>query len=139
MDRIVLRDDDHAIVTAHPDNALFSLVWKKPVGSEEFRKICIQGYMQVMQHKLRFWLNDSRERGPIPEADEEWIKTDLTPRIFEIGLERLAIVSSIDPLYQQAIGRIVDEGTPRSPFPVAVFDEPLAATKWLLEKVKDVV
>ncbi len=135
MGTLTLRNDKYAIVTADPARALFSLAWKCAVPSDVFRKICIQAYMQVMQHKLRFWLSDSRRRGPIPIQDEEWIIKDLTPRMFQIGLEKLAIVTSMDPGYKASIGRIVDEGTPRSPFPVAVFEEPEVATRWLLEKV----
>ncbi len=134
MEVLILRDDAHARVTADTRTSLLSLEWKGQVDSETFRRICIQAYMQVLQYRLRHWMSDSRRLTGIPPQDEAWIKEDLTPRMIKIGLERLAIVSSKSTAYREPMERIIQEGISRSPFPVAFFEEPDQARKWLLER-----
>jgi hypothetical protein len=138
MNRLVIRDDDHALVEVDLERSMFRLVWKCQAPSEALRKILIQAHMQVVQHRLRYWLSDSRALVSVPEEDEDWIRTVWTPQIFLGGLERLAIVPSRIDDYRTAVDRIVQEERPRTPFPVKFFEHPDQALGWLLGSASNV-
>lgn len=129
----LIRDDEHAKVEIDLRWSVLRLTWKGFVPSKEFRRILIQAHMQVVQYKVRFWLSDSRRMAAIMRDDEQWIQTVWIPRIFNAGLERLAIVPGQDYFYQMTTKRLVEGNVPRSPFPAQLFEKPEEAMRWLLE------
>lgn len=134
MDLLVLRDDAHARVIADLDTGTFRLTWKGPSSSEHFRRILIQGLMQIMQHRLKRWLSDSRELTRVAPADEAWVKEDLIPRMMHAGIERLAVVPSVHPGYARPLERIVEHSGQRSPFPFRICRTLEEAELWLLQQ-----
>jgi hypothetical protein len=131
MKPLILRDDDHALVVADVDLALFRLTWKGYVPGHMLRRILIQAVMQVQQHRLRYWLSDSRYLGAILREDELWIKDKMIPQLLRMGVERLAIVMSQDFFTRMSTDRLVDQGRPNAPFPVQMFDSAANAEQWL--------
>jgi len=131
MKPLILRDDDHALVVADLDLALFRLTWKGYVPGHMLRRILIQAVMQVQQHRLRYWLSDSRSLGAILREDELWIKNDMIPQLLRMGVERLAIVMSQDFFTRMSTDRLVDHGRSSAPFPVQMFDTAENAALWL--------
>jgi hypothetical protein len=135
MNTFVLRDDEHALVEVDPGGSIFRSNWRTQPNSGTLRRILIQAHMQVVQHGVRFWLSDSRALNVLREADEHWIRTIWTPRIFEAGLERMAIVPSNVDRYRVPLTRIVDGARAASPFPVQFFERPEEGEQWLLDQV----
>ena len=134
MYTFVIRDDEHALVEVDLGNSMFRLTWRKQASSEVVRRILIQAHMQVVQYDLRYWLSDSRTLTMLMPADEEWIKVTWTPRIFEAGLKRMAIVPSNADLYRAPLDRIVDGARSTSPFSVQFFERPEDGERWLLDR-----
>lgn len=134
MRTILIRDDKHARVEVDLRRSLFKLTWKGSVPGPVLRRVLIQAHMQVVQHRTRYWLSDSRALTAILRQDDEWIRKMWVPRIFQAGLERLAIVQSPDYFYQTTANKIVDDSRPASPFPVQLFHAPEEAEHWLMEQ-----
>ena len=103
--------------------------------SEMLRRIMIQAYMQVKQYSLQRFLSDTRARPQLSSEDEEWIRTDLFPRLADTGLQRLAIVQSEEAQQRQQIGRIAAKASVAFPYPVDIFTDPQAARTWLCSEV----
>lgn len=131
MNALILRDDEHALVVADLDKALFRLTWKGYVPGHIFRRILIQAVMQVQQHRLRYWLSDSRSLGAILREEELWIKEEMMPHLLRMGVERLAIIMSQDFFTRMSTDRLVDEGRSNASFPVQMFDSAANAEAWL--------
>jgi hypothetical protein len=131
MNTLILRDDDHALVVADMQHALFRLTWKGYVAGHMLRRILIQAVMQVQQHRLRYWLSDSRSLGAILREDELWIRDELMPQLLRMGVERLAIIMSQDFFTRMSTDRLVDQGRSNAPFPVQMFDSTENAELWL--------
>jgi hypothetical protein len=131
MNTLILRDDDHALVVADVQHALFRLTWKDYVPGHMLRRILIQAVMQVQQHRLRYWLSDSRSLGAILREDELWIRDELMPQLLRMGVERLAIIMSQDFFTRMSTDRLVDQGRSNAPFPVQMFDSTENAELWL--------
>jgi hypothetical protein len=131
MNALILRDDEHALVLADVELGLFRLTWKGYVPGHNLRRILIQAVMQVQQHRLRFWLSDSRSLGAILHEDEVWIKDELMPQLLRMGVERLAIIMSQDFFTRMSTDRLVDQGRPNAPFAVQMFDSAANAEQWL--------
>ena len=130
---LLLRDDEHACVKADLDRALFSLTWKGPVPSGAWRRILVQAHMQVLQHRLRSWISDSRQLGAILPDDEAWIMSDFTPRMVLAGLERMALVMGTDRLRRAAVDKLVEQAAPITSFPVRFFLDPEQAVRWIVD------
>ena len=134
MYTFVLRDDEHALVEIDLGSSIYRLTWREQAPSEVLRRILIQAHMQVLQHELRYWLSDSRALSVLRLEDEEWIKRTWTPRIFEAGLKRMALVpSSADP-YRTPLTRMVEGARAELPFPVQFFERPEDGERWLLDQ-----
>jgi len=128
----VIRDDEHALVEVDLGNSMFRLTWREQASSEVVRRILIQAHMQVVLYNLHYWLSDSRTLSMLMPEDEDWIKVTWTPRIFEAGLKRMAIVPSNADLYRVPLDRIVDGARAASPFTVQFFECPEDGERWLL-------
>jgi hypothetical protein len=88
--------------------------------------------MQVLQHDLKHWLNDSKAMKVISEADVEWIRTDLIPRMFKLGVKRVAVVESHDEEHNEQLQRLTKHAAGTLPYPVKQFAEMDDAFEWML-------
>ena len=132
MNHLILRDDQHALVLVDLDLSVLHITWREPESSDVLRRILIQGYMQALQHDIKHVLTDSRSMHVISDEDEHWIRTDLIPRMFQLGVKRVAIVESEDPLHNEQIERLAAHAASKLPYPVQHFAEMDHAFDWML-------
>ena len=127
-----LRDDLHVKIELDLDHQMLISKWKGYVPSENYRSILLEIQGAISDHKLHFWLSDSRQMGAILHEDTVWSRDDLGPLLASTVLKALAILNSSDIIHQMAAGRMVKESGTSAPYRMAFFDDQESAMKWLL-------
>jgi hypothetical protein len=124
--------NEFAQVEVHPLQQLVRLTWKGNAAGAAYREPSLAVLKAVRDFKLKFFLSDSRNMGPILFADRSWSEREVIPKLIEAGLVRIAIVSSSDGLNVIAVDNMVNT-IPMGTATVAFFDDASMAQLWLLK------
>lgn len=131
---LVDHDDADARIEVLPELSLVRLTWKEPVPGLKYREIMMRLLATVRHHGLKHWLSDGRCMGPILFADQTWTMQEFVPQLIQVGLERVAIVSSADVLNRIAVDRMVNATSAGVPYSIAFFEDPSIAQLWLMDR-----
>ncbi len=130
----VEHDDADARIEVLPELNLVRLTWKAPLPGTKYRAIMMDLLDTVRRHGVKHWLSDGRCMGPILFADQSWTMQEFVPRLIEVGVERVAIVSSEDVLNKIAVDRMVNATPADVPYSIAFFEDPSIAQLWLMDR-----
>jgi hypothetical protein len=108
--------------------------WHGNVSGEAYRSALMVLLDLVKRDKLKYWLTDARDMGPILYEDQQWSLHTYIPLLMEEGLERIAIVSSSDVLNVLAVDRMVNLTPDSAKYVMAFFENPSMAQLWLTSK-----
>jgi len=133
MKVVLEHDDDFASIEVHPDQKLIKLTWKSHVGGEHYRSLLMCLLDIVTDQELELWLSDGRKMGPILQVDQSWTMEEFTPELIAAGLERIAIVSSLDATNVKAVDEMVNATPKEATYEINFFEDPAIAQLWLME------
>jgi len=68
------------------------VVWNGLPSSEQFRNTYLKGLEFMKAYNTPNWITDMSKLGPVTEADEQWLMTDIIPDAMISGLVRIAAV-----------------------------------------------
>ena len=133
MKVVLEHDDDFATIEVYPDQKLARLTWKSHVSSEHYRSLLMCLLDVVSEQDIKLWLSDGRKMGPILQADQVWTRQEFTPDLIAVGLERIAIVSSLDAMNVIAVDKMVNATPKEATYSINFFEDPAIAQLWLME------
>lgn len=75
----ILFDKEYCIITYEKDKNLISLVWKRIISSEEYRRGFEVLKNIILEKQIKRLLTDSRNQGIISPDDRKWLETKVIP------------------------------------------------------------
>lgn len=133
MKVVLEHDDEFASIEVFPDQNLVKLTWKSHVKGEHYRSLLMCLLDIVTEQDIRLWLSDGRKMGPILQVDQVWTMQEFTPELIAAGLERIAIVSSLDAMNVIAVDNMVKATPKEATYEIGFFEDPSIAQLWLME------
>ena len=103
----ILFERDYLTIFLKPEKSQIKLKWKKFATSEQFRDGLNTALEAVREHGIKNWLANLKNMEVILPADEEWATNEWFPKIATAGLEKMAIVTSLDYFNNVSVKRIV--------------------------------
>lgn len=88
----------------------------------------------VHEHGVRLWLADLREMTAILRPDEQWANEVWFPKLFETGLEKMAILRSRDYFNDTSVQRSFTAAHGKVTFKVAWYATSAEAMEWLFRR-----
>lgn len=132
METLITFTNEVAQVEVHPRQQLVRLTWSGNASGDLYRKPSLAVLKAVLDHRLKYFLSDARNMGPILYADRSFSEKEVIPKLIEAGLKRIAIVSSSDGINVIAVDNMVNT-IPMGSATCAFFDDVSMAQLWLLE------
>jgi hypothetical protein len=84
--------------------AAIEATWRSDdINSFDLQEALLHGLDQARQHHVSGWVADDRRLSPILPSDLLWITTNVLPALADMGVKRLAVVDSEDPLNRELI------------------------------------
>lgn len=108
-------------------------VWYHELGIDAVIQGCEAMYEFLKDKKAKAFLSDTRDVRDAWDEANEWIATDLTPRLVAEGLTRLAVIISSDLFHQLTVEELEQS---ISGFTMRHHDSPEEAIAWLEEGVQ---
>lgn len=131
MEKLIVLDSPEALVEVYPAEKLVYLTWKGNATGPAFRAP-VQKLIEVSnEHKLEYFLSDTRRMGPILFSDTEWTEREALPGSIRAGVRRSAVLTSQNVLNNIAVDNMVASIPREAPYTVAYFDAPEPALRWL--------
>ena len=130
----ILLDEPFMRMTHSRADQLIHLEWRGHARSDNYRRGLDLALNFVMKNDVRRWLADLRNMTAILQADEKWTDEVWFPKLFNTGLEKMAILPSSDYFNQTSVQRIITAASGPSTFQIAWFETSLEAIDWLSRK-----
>ncbi len=124
-------DAPYVNVQADPTTGLITIRWKNYAASGTYRATLNLAVEWIHRHKLKYFLTDQRRRGPILHEDELWLVNDWAPRMAKAGLERAAVIQSLDFFNRATVNRFMRTVLPTVSYPIGNFQTMEEAVHWL--------
>jgi hypothetical protein len=120
-------------VTISWDKSICCVVftWKKYVDGPEYREAMDAGLQLFQMKKCKLLLTDSRKRGVVTQADQDWTINDWLPRLAAAGIKKTAIVMPEKMTTYLSISRITTKNDPNRLGETLYFDTIEEARAWL--------
>ena len=130
----ILLDEPFLLMTHSAGEQLIHLEWKGHARSDQYRRGLLTGLEFVAKNDVRYWLADLRSMTAILQADEQWANTEWFPKLFDTGLEKMAILPSADYFNQTSVQRSFTAVNGKLTFQIAWFESTREAMDWLQRK-----
>lgn len=135
----IVRDDAFVHIAVDESCSLVTTEWKGYVPSPDYRAILLQVLDVITARAIRSWLSESSRMGVILRSDERWSVETVTPLLISAGLQRVAVVRSMDYFSQTASERMVDATRGKVPYRVEFFNSVAHAEDWLKVELEALV
>lgn len=121
---------------------LLKLTWRQQPTSEHYRRGYRQAILLALDHKIKYWITDSRLLYYLHMADQHWMYAKMRPLLKGGKLHKMAIVMQPETLMMTDRNPITENSTsedfkPASPrkklFSLEFFLDPDSAQSWVLE------
>ncbi|MBK8873715.1 MAG: STAS/SEC14 domain-containing protein [Bacteroidetes bacterium] len=127
----ILFDQDFLTIYINPDQHRVKLKWKKFATSDQFREGLNVALEAVIEHNAKFWLANLKNMEAILPADEEWAANVWFPKIAVTGIQKMAIVTSLDYFNNTSVKKIISTAQPVISFETKYFVDVKDAKAWL--------
>ncbi len=99
-------ETEYAQLTFEPENGILKLVWKDNATSEMYHYVYDRIMELVQKTDVKYYLADIRKLHLIAPSDRKWLQSEIIPKLFKVGLEKIAAVVSGDVYMQRHIAHI---------------------------------
>lgn len=128
----ILFDKEYCIITYEKDKNLISLVWKRIISSEEYRRGFEVLKNIILEKQIKRLLTDSRNQGIISPDDRKWLETKVIPVAIKGGLKYVATVLAKDVFKQYYLTKIQSKSKKSGMSEFEIFESIQKAKEWLL-------
>ena len=129
----IVFDQDFLTIYANPDKHQVKLKWKKFATSDQFREGLNVALDAVIEHNAKYWLANLKNMEAILPPDEDWATNVWFPKIAATGIQKMAIVTSLDYFNNTSVKKIVSTVQPVINFETKYFVDVNDANAWLEE------
>lgn len=92
IDRQLLYEEDHAEIFFDARVNATGVIWKRPVTSEQYRKVFKKCLDFVHSYNTPNYISDISNQGVVTREDQRWMFEEILPRAIENGLKKIAAV-----------------------------------------------
>ena len=133
MEKVIF-DKPFLKIVADDDKKLIHLRWIGFSNSTEFREGLNFALEYVRKNKVKRWLANLRDMSIIKETDRDWTNNEWFPELAKTGLEKMAIIVSMDYLNQSSVTRIMNKAEEIIQFQTENFNDIERARDWLMKE-----
>jgi len=128
---VPILDNDFAQVTFEQDLNILKLVWKSDCKSETYRFVYNIILDTVHKTPIKYYIADIRKLSMIAPSDRIWLQTEIIPKMFDAGLQKVAAIVAGDIYIQRHIAHI--NKTIQDQKPIKQFGNLDEAIRWCSE------
>lgn len=99
-------ETEYAQLTFEPENGILKLVWKDNATSDTYHYVYDRIMELVQKTEVKYYLADIRKLKLIAPSDRQWLQAEIIPKLFDLGLEKIAAIVSGDVYMQRHIAHI---------------------------------
>ncbi len=99
-------ETEYAQLTFEPENGILKLVWKDNATSDTYHYVYDRIMELVQKTEVKYYLADIRKLRLIAPSDRLWLQSEIIPKLFETGIEKIAAIVSGDVYMQRHIAHI---------------------------------
>ncbi len=99
-------ETEYAQLTFEPENGILKLVWKDNATSDTYHYVYDRIMELVQKTEVKYYLADIRKLRLIAPSDRVWLQSEIIPKLFDLGLEKIAAIVSGDVYMQRHIAHI---------------------------------
>jgi hypothetical protein len=98
-----------ATISLLPELNCILLEWKGDVLLQEWIEILSRGIEEIISHKVTNWIGDTTNLGVTGDEHNQWIQEVFSPKVFNAGLKKLAVVLPNDVLGEMAMQELMED------------------------------
>lgn len=102
-------ETEYAQLTFDPTTSVLKLVWKDNSTTETYRYVYDKVVDLVGKADVKFYVADIRNLKLIAPSDRKWLQSKVIPKLFKLGMEKIAAIVSGDVYMQRHIAHINQE------------------------------
>ncbi|MDF1548642.1 MAG: hypothetical protein P1P88_12525 [Bacteroidales bacterium] len=103
---VPILETDYATLTLDQERDVLKLVWKMDCTSETYRFIYENVLDLFNKTKIKFYVADIRKLVMVAPSDRIWLQEDVIPKLFDMGLLKIAAIVDGDVYIQRHIAHI---------------------------------
>ncbi len=134
MDQIYFKED-YLCLYLDKNTATARAVWQGFLSGEILRNAIKQCMQLLAEEHPHYWLADNRKMKAIRQKDQEWLETELLPKLAASTLRRMATLISEDIFNQMAVENLLSKANDLIKFEHQYFTNEKTAAQWLHENL----
>jgi hypothetical protein len=99
-------ETEYALLTFDPESSVLKLVWKDKCTSETYHYVYDKVLDLVKKADVKYYIADIRNLKMIAPSDRKWLQSKIIPKLFKLGMEKIAAIVSGDVYMQRHIMHI---------------------------------
>ena len=104
-------ETEYAQLTFVPETSVLKLVWKDNCTTETYHFVYDKIMDLVGKTEVKYYIADIRKLKLIAPSDRKWLQTKIIPKLFKLGMEKIAAIVSGDVYMQRHVAHINQEIT----------------------------
>lgn len=99
-------ETEYAQLTFEPESSVLKLVWKNNSTTETYHYVYDKILDLVKKADVKYYIADIRNLKMIAPSDRKWLQSKIIPKLFKLGMEKIAAIVSGDVYMQRHIMHI---------------------------------
>ncbi|MEN8120587.1 MAG: hypothetical protein ABFS35_09585 [Bacteroidota bacterium] len=102
-------ETEYAQLTFEPESSVLKLVWKDNCTTETYHFVYDKIIDLVEKADVKYYIADIRKLKLIAPSDRKWLQSKIIPKLFKLGMEKIAAIVSGDVYMQRHVAHINQE------------------------------
>ncbi len=102
-------ETEYAQLTFEPETSVLKLVWKDACTTETYHYVYDKIIDLVGKTEVKYYIADIRMLKLIAPSDRKWLQSKIIPKLFKLGMLKIAAVVSGDVYMQRHIMHINED------------------------------
>lgn len=104
-------ETEYALLTFEPETGVLKLVWKDECTSETYHFVYDKIIDLVEKAEVKYYIADIKKLKIIAPSDRKWLQSEIIPKLFKMGMKKIAAIVSGDVYMQHHVAHINQEIT----------------------------
>ncbi len=96
-------ETEYAQLTFEPETSVLKLVWIDDCTTETYHYVYDQIIDLVQKTEVKYYIADIKKLKLIAPSDRKWLQTKIIPKLFKLGMLKIAAIVSGDVYMQRHI------------------------------------
>ena len=102
-------ETEYAQLTFEPETGVLKLVWKDNCTTETYHFVYDKIIDLVEKAEVKYYIADIKKLQLIAPSDRKWLQTKIIPKLFKLGMKKIAALVSGDVYMKRHIAQINQE------------------------------